>query len=398
MKYKMSWLDKGQYDWNVTLPDYVYILDKEIDGSVLQDAVNRAVELHPHFRSFLSKDENNEVVFVYEPENTLEYKVVKHEVGDKIRFDDNELDWQISYNGNKLMFSGMHYRCDGTGINNFMWDVIGFYYMLLGEITEEELNLPLEADEYWYADPYLKVVDPDALRPYKKPEYGETIIVNDRRKHDEETVYYRFRFSKEQIYKEATKSEVTPFAVFNYYFVNALIDELGVDSGIIQTDVIVNVRNIFGINTDRNAFVPVRTAYDVKKMMNFSKQSAETVLRTQVDINVDKDMMNDHIAICAGVREYSGEYDAFQQNFIFTFVTKDSLYDCIRGKVIDYYVSPKESQVVADIPIMFANTFKDRISIAIIPTIFGKEYITSLKKVFDRNNIDYEFEVVKPNR
>ncbi len=116
-------------------------LDEDIDGERIKNALCKAVELFPLFKTKIIFDkgyyleENNNPILVF---NENDYnKTFTWKSGM------NDYPWKLSYYKNKIYFRWCHAITDGRGVKSFIEALLHFYYDLPYSI-EPELELGLE--------------------------------------------------------------------------------------------------------------------------------------------------------------------------------------------------------------------------------------------------------------
>ena len=398
--YDMSWIENVMTIIKQPLPCYTFELDEEVNGEILQSAVNRAVKLHPHFRSGFRPKGNGLYEFV---RIDADPRVLACAWQEEISMDvstEDKYPWVVCYTENKVVFTGLHLVCDGTGILNFMNDVLGFYFVEAGKLTLEALGIPDEPQSNWTEDPFLKIFRPDAAKPYTLPAFGDLIEIPESEFSEQGVQAVTFEINTADIKKYAVSSEVSQFAVITYYLMQAMQKVVKTDRGNIRSGLPINIRNMYGVSTDRNFIASASIKYVMEKMPHLPRALVETVFRSQLDLYSDQDLIRYNLSrtvIAANTRMnvlingYMNDNPFLEPkaDILFTFVNKDMIHEQLKPHIINYYVSSPRNSFPVKRTVAYANAYKDHVTLTIIHPYKSTELQDSIYEALTRDGIRF---------
>lgn len=344
-------------------PDYVFEFHDEIDGAVLQSALEKAVLVHPAFKLTLREDAAG---FYLEEVNAVP-KVIEADWKAEFSYGQDGLMWVMSYTGKRLVFTAFHLLCDGMGAMQFLQDVLKYYFAALGKYSGE-LNAVggIQYDESC-VNGYREAVKATDKR-WQDLDYDNLSELDfaQFKAMDDEPVLYRFDFAKAVIKQQAKESSTSTSAVISYYLAKAMADVLGKDEGKISVAVVADLRSRFPSKTDRNFTAESNLIYDIGKEAAWSRQEIQKNMRHQLDDFLKTERQQARIAkehdLQQEVLSMSEEDKIANRNFLFqTFCT-------LRANICYSHLTnlglPKEIEdMISDFHVAGAKGFSPRVCV-----------------------------------
>lgn len=243
-------------------------LTEEIDGELLQQALNKTLERFPVFLSVMKKG-----LFWYYLEHTEKKPVVAEEQGQPLAplHDENvkSLLFRVSFYKKRINLEVYHALTDGTGAMKFL-QVLACHYLVLAhpDLAGQESVLPIDASE-------AQIQDDSFDRYYEK---GHTPAQRSRRQGMRYAAYQLSgsRWSEHRmkviegstpvapVLAEARKRDVTLTALLAAVMLRAIYQLMPVRQRRkpVAIDIPVNLRNYFPSASARNFFGVVQVGYD----------------------------------------------------------------------------------------------------------------------------------------
>ena len=274
-------------------PGFYITMKSAIDPSCLKEAVVYALKLHPVFATRLIRDQG-----LYWLEENDSEPVIRQEIWDKpLVFGTEEyhgFPWVMTWSGAVIRFVCSHAPSDGTGIVNFLRDVLVRYLQVTGKMRTDPLPATPdgEPDDRYDSNPYLFSSDEPVYAlgmphfPPASPLPGGTRMFE---KDIGKINVYDLILKQDEIRALAGESETSTFSVIACLLARAMQKTFAMDDGHIEVRVPVDLRPHFGTKTDRNFVYGFSLHYDAGRMKNMASPRVETAFRSQLDLYLDRD-------------------------------------------------------------------------------------------------------------
>jgi len=217
----------------------VYELYEDVDGILLKDAVNKAMDYHPVFKSKIVKSFGT----YYIEENTKEAVVIELPWEKSIVYgtkEFNEFPWLCAYTENKITFVAAHFLTDGAGEISFMKTVLRFYFEGKGAKFPSDFGLVSDI-KATYVDAFKKTGINKAKKAITTLKTVSATKVPDEfydfSKTDFENIVYYFIINKEDIHKLGTESETSSASVLAALGCRAYAKAASLKSGFVTASI-----------------------------------------------------------------------------------------------------------------------------------------------------------------
>ena len=280
----MKYYDPMFYICSEKMPFSIRIeveLKHDIDGGILDEAVNTAIKRYPYFAVRLVKKDGD----ITAVPNDLPVKTVSGEL--TYPLGSRELNYHVvalSYIGNRISFHITHVITDGAGFSPFINTVL--YYYLRGTGIELSSDGIRTADEIVpdgeTANPYPEEKMENATPLYVPKEKEFFRIFDGGYVTDEKRTAYSFRASEADVMRFSHENDASPCALFSAVMAKAIRDVHPNDEKDIVSSVSFNMRPGLGCGSNHRmlcTYIPVRYP---KKMNDFTVRKICTCTRGSI--------------------------------------------------------------------------------------------------------------------
>ncbi len=239
-------------------------LKEEVDGDLLQQALDRTVPDYPHFASILRKGlfwyylDGSNIPAVVQPENKPPCAAIYHDGRRKLLY-------RVNYYRRRINLEMFHVLTDGTGAFAFLRAIVINYLMLAHDLEAEDTQDPASVQEK----------EDDAFTRYYssetkgKPSEQKTLPRKAYHLRGERDEYLQMHLiegtvSVKKFIDVAREHGSTAAAFTTALFMQSILEEMRVqDKKLpIVLSVPVNLRNYFPSETARNFFGVINVAFD----------------------------------------------------------------------------------------------------------------------------------------
>ena len=267
-----------------TTPHRTYVVDvhisTDVNGGILQEAVNDVIERAPYFTDALVEREGD---FFY-AKNPLPMEVTE---GGLRAVGGPETNWHnldVTYEGNVMSFSMFHALCDGLGLNLFIESVLNRYFCRKDGIDypADGLRVPgqptLEGEE---ADPYSRSYEVPAdytndifsEKFYHLPENDEAPLNN--------MCGVNFRVKESEFMELVRSCQSSPVATLQVLMSDAVLQVHPDTIDTVGALIPASYRKILEVpNTFKNCVGALRLAYRPEQMANLDFAARCQLMRT----------------------------------------------------------------------------------------------------------------------
>ena len=236
-------------------------LDDQIDGVVLEEALNKALDRFPTFRTRLKSG----YAWHYLEENTARAKVFEGDLGLLKPIDPKDTNgylFRFVYEGNRLYLEIFHGLCDGAGAVIFFRGVLQMYRTLQGVALEGNLiNFDEEATEDEIEDAFKRYYEPIKFSEVNlkeltgsAPQLIKGTLSKDGYKSGVYTASYK------EVSQKAKEIGVS-FTAYTAGAVAYAVDKMDYGKKPVVLMVPVNLRTVFPSNNVRNFVTFVRLSF-----------------------------------------------------------------------------------------------------------------------------------------
>jgi len=274
-------------------------LTENIEHKYLQDAVNKAVEQFPIFRTVMKKG-----LFWYYLEDSLIKPIVEKEnkypcskIYDK---DIKKLLFRVSYYEKRINLEVYHVLTDGTGAEEFLKAIVINYLLSRYNIKSDNIETDFDASIYQKADDsYKKYYEKDKKKNNK---VKKAYKVKARKTNNKELKIIEGLMSCKMILDKAHEYNGTITAFFIGILLKAIFEEMPVSElkKPVVISVPVNLRKYFDSASARNFFGVIYISYDFSKNSHDLKDIVKYVndfLKKELDKEKIKFRMNALIGV-----------------------------------------------------------------------------------------------------
>ena len=272
---------------------------EEIDGDLLQRALDKAIQRMPYLSDTLEIDHGA----VYYAKNTLPMEAA-HNPGPRA-VGGRETNYHLldlTWDGNKTWFSMYHGFCDGQGINAFLESVLYHYYCLKDGIAYDPMGIRADQTQMTEAETFEPCskryeVSPDFKMPERKeqaaPYHLPEIVPNP----VGGVLEYGFRLPSDAFMRFVKENGASP-SVMIAVLVGEAIRRVHPDAGaLIQANLPISVRRMLGCeetfkNCSSRAMLPVGgTPLDA---LPFAQRCAQlrSILKQQMNPDLYRSIYN----------------------------------------------------------------------------------------------------------
>ena len=272
---------------------------EEIDGGLLQKALDRTLKRMPYLADSLTVDHGA----VYYAKNPLPMKVAHHRglrsVGGS---ETNYHLLDVTWDGNQTWFSMYHGFCDGQGINMFLESVLYHYYCMKDGTEYEGNGIRTDATRETEAETVEPCasqysVSPDFAMPDRKnqPEFYHLpeIVPNP----SGETLEYGFSLPSEEFMRFVKENGTSPSVMFSMLVGEAILRVHPDAEGQIAANLPISIRRALGCeetfkNCSNRIILPVSgTPMDA---LPFAQRAAQlrAVLKQQMNPDIFRSIYN----------------------------------------------------------------------------------------------------------
>lgn len=253
-------------------------LKENVNSEKLLNAVNKALEFHPLFKTKVIYkkqyylETNDEKVLITRSDALNRPK----EFGKST----NNYPWRLCYDKCDICFEWCHVITDGKGAILFLNDILNAYYDLPLENKEKPLVLG-------YESMYDKNIKSLGQVKQKKGFSVKNFPVI---KNGFKCQSHILSVKTEDVLRVSKKSDATPSAVIVPLLCRALRNRLPKDikNRNVKCAIAVDCRKPSGIDTSHN-FVLVKTITYTDRLDNYDLSTVSTIYRAMIDLFVDKD-------------------------------------------------------------------------------------------------------------
>ena len=273
------------------VPDFYITMKSGIDPDRLKEAVKYALKLHPVFATRLIWDQGLYWLAANDSE-----PVIRQETQDEpLIFGTAEyhgFPWVLTWSGATIRFVCSHAPADGTGIMNFLKDILTRYLLSAGEAEPCPETPDRRPEDRYDTNPYLFSSD-EPVNALGMPRFPKASPLPGGAGMFEKDIgkinVYDLTLKKDEIRVLAGESETTTFSVISCLLARAMQKTFAMDDGHIEVRVPVDLRPHFGTKTDRNFVYGFSLHYDAGRMKNMPSPRVETAFRSQLDLYLDRD-------------------------------------------------------------------------------------------------------------
>lgn len=265
--------EQTYYATHLPIPTFTFGLLQDIDKQALEDAIQRALPLHPIFGMNIVRGKSG--LFEFVPLESPSLDETHHSL------------WNITCSGRFLRFDGAHALTDGSGVLRFLCDVLAYYLRSIGHrtIPEPILN-PVNLD---LSSPYDRLIN-QSFQPLGLPNFGPPALTDER--FFDQTLEHansqHVSLSFSEIKNCANICETTVFSVISAYLARAYQKAFHLDSGNIKIRVAANIRPHLHIDTPRNFSMGFPLNYDIDRMQKLENEMVFSAFRSQLDICLEE--------------------------------------------------------------------------------------------------------------
>ncbi|MDO5560894.1 MAG: hypothetical protein Q4F95_15035 [Oscillospiraceae bacterium] len=261
----------------------------DVDSQALQDALDKTIQLYPHFLCVMRKG-----VFWYYLEQTELKPVVKEEykpICDQLyKSGERNLLFEVTYYKNRINFEAFHVLTDGTGAMNFLKTlvlnyIIGMYGDRFGEnvpFLDDTSSLTQRVQDgftkYYQKQKRVRIRSEHAFRLHRpKRENDDLLIIEG-------------ITSVRSLLQTAHKYNTTLTILLTAFLIEAFHQEMSLQNKNLPVSigVPVNLRNYFPSETARNFFAMINVKYsfgersgELEDIIKVIKQSFEECLTAE---------------------------------------------------------------------------------------------------------------------
>ena len=400
--YRLSFDGQVNASLNNQFPYYIFEMKEPVDADRLQEAVIRALNYHPTFKTRLIKKR-----FKYYLEENEKLPVVREAAWDKPvdygQEDTNEYPWIITCCENKIVFTCAHMICDGMGAMHLLKDVLNCYFGFT--VDEYDLDKTIE-------DSFAVNADHDAKAPFKRKKQDPPVAIPLPmfETEDAKCELYRFVIPKNSVRELSEKTDTSTFAMLSGMAAKALSRTLHIDTGNINIMIATDLRRQYGSITDRGFVLTPELVYNVEKLKDKDMFLTATALRSQLDLFMDKDNLdfeilkakknNNLLNICPFILKLARK--AFYKmlyapsaNVVYTHLVHMGLTPELEEKIDDFYIAGAKS--ASPLIVLLGSNFGDKISLTFGECIKDNVFTLEFAKVLKEEGVDYQMEQVVPH-
>ncbi|MCI2049055.1 MAG: hypothetical protein LKJ76_04970 [Lachnospiraceae bacterium] len=314
---------------NTIFPVFGYKMTETVNGELLEQAVNEALKYNPYFATRIIKDDNG--CFHLE-ENKEKALVPEAQWGKQILYGTEKMHgfpWIVTYVEDSIAFSVAHALTDGTGANQFMNSVLGWYLYYQGKISKETaLSCQPEDPEATLENPVLKYADPGNVAVgLGRAQEASELPMSFYKDASEGIQGYVFTLPLSAVKSRAGEAEVTISSVIAAVFARSLEHVMGSPDGNIQIQVAINLRRLFPSITEQNFVGLAALNYPIAKCSKMPIEQVETIFRSQLDLVLDE------TNLIAGFNQTAMGEQALKQN--------PQIISMVAGKIQEIMNSPQ---------------------------------------------------------
>ncbi len=269
----LSAREQTHYVANIPIPCFHIGLKDCIDQQALNDAIHRAVLLHPLFGMNIVK--GNSGLFEFVPFSPASFDNEHHRI------------WSINCSERTIRFDATHALTDASGVLRFLNDVLAYYLRSIGypEIPEPTPN-PVNFD---LSSPLERLTN-QSIPPIGIPNFGPPALTNERffDMDAPRAKSQHISLSFSEFKKYANICETTVFSVVSGYLARAYQQAFQLNSGNIKIRVAANLRPQLHIDTPRNFSMGFPLNYAIERMNKLDNEKIFAAFRSQLDIFLEE--------------------------------------------------------------------------------------------------------------
>ena len=380
----------------------VYELQQTVDGQLLSEAVNKAMKLHPLFQSRLVRKAG---LYCFE-ETSAEAVVKEVPWGQHVSYGTEEfhgLPWVITYSESTIVFTALHSLCDGMGMNAFMRTVFRYYFEAKGVVFHDDEGLLTPEDTR------RTVVDPFRETGIKKAKTD--IHEEDVKAHPIPDAFYSpvsledsvalFVIERADVSERGAETDTSIFAVLSALACRAFAEAAELEDGYVTANVAVDLRSTYGSITDQDFSVAPQLRYDVAKLKNRDLSLQATVLRSQLDLYLDRENLDHQISVSnmtngplcrlilpVAKKAYMQMLFGKQASLVYSHMTKTGFSKTIENQLKCVFLSGRNSGT--PLTLFHGVTFRDNIYLNLQESSDGQKIVAAYAKLLDEQGIRYE--------
>lgn len=265
------------------------VLTEEVDGTVLQKAVDKTLQRMPYYRYAFVRKKG----LYYYADNELPFVVAESEKARTIGgATTNYHALDVTYFGNKISAAMFHALCDGFGLNRFIETMLYYYFCLKdGKEYDAEGIYTLET-------PYDPEEEKDAFEQKSKVSLKELKALADKEKRfhlpeladDSAPKVFRFpiKIKTDALLSWCKSYSTSPAAAVSAIMSQVVADENTIDEGVVMAVVPVSLRSFLHAektfkNCSSALFLPVRP--DECSSMSAGELATQLRLKMKAQLN-----------------------------------------------------------------------------------------------------------------
>ena len=320
----------------------------------------------------------------------------------------NGYPWVIAAGEKRILFTCAHCLCDGMGAVAFLKTVLALYLTERGLLPKGEAGaLSPEAVLRTVEDSFAKNAAEESWAPYSVGKKKKASPIPGRlfEKDREKAALYRFRIQKDEIKKLAAETETTTFAVIASVLAKSLARALNKEKGNINVLLPVNLRGLYGSETDRGFTYTAQLNYPIEKCMDKPLFFSSTAFRSQLDAVIDRDYFDFVLAqdkkrmellirhpflLKLAKSAFYGMLYSPRASIVYTHLTRPFAKEAITPFIEDFYIggAARPSPLI----VAMASTFGEEISVTMGQSIKNEALIAAMRGVLAELGVSYRVE------
>lgn len=398
----MELINWRQSDDQCSTPSIRLFLNESIQEDALRKALDQTLKRY-QILHLTTKEQDGKLIYV-EALHIHPLIQATYETPVALGLHEGYSPWCIRYYDNYISFHFHHGLMDGRGAFEVLKTLLYYYALALGKDVESTgirtLEDPASLIEEESRDP-VEVCYQDGLVPLKEKE----TLQASRFKEDllSPSHYCRFFVDKNAFMKKVKELETSPFALTAVLIARSLKQYYEEENPVINVGIVADYRMIFGIESMHNFISMGKISYESEKMDDKSLALACTMFRSVLDVMLQKENANKHLADSrkldmilrpAPLSEQAKQVLQYilsvqsSTSFIISYIGRFLLPDGLKEMVQDMAVNvpSKSANLIEMIDI------NDHFILNIHHSFNNIDFITSLQKQLDELNISSRLE------